>query len=148
MEITIRTAIFEDLPQIYQLVKELAVYEEAGDQVTASLEDYEKDFKDQLFECLVALDGTQIVGMTLYYMTYSTWKGRMLYLEDFVVKEAYRKKRVGQQLFDQFKIVAKEKKARLMKWQVLDWNEPAIKFYEKNNAILEKNWWSVKLFTS
>jgi len=79
-------------------------------------------------------------------MSYSTWKGKMLYLEDFVVKETFRQKGVGQLLFDAYLAVAKEKKAVMVKWQVLDWNEPALNFYERNNAIIEKNWWSGKIF--
>ncbi|MFT5165090.1 MAG: GNAT superfamily N-acetyltransferase [Saprospiraceae bacterium] len=146
MEIIVRKANFEDLHYIYDLVKELAVYEEAEDQVTASLEDYQNDFKENIFESLVAIADGKIIGMMLYYMTYSTWKGKMIYLEDFIISEMYRNKGVGQQLFDAFLMVAKDKNARLAKWQVLDWNSPAIKFYEKNNAIIEKNWWSVKIF--
>jgi len=147
MKISIRKANYEDLPAIYNLVKELAVYEEAGDQVSATLQDYQTDFEEKLFECLVATSDGVVIGMMLYYMTYSTWRGRMLYLEDFVVQEAYRKTGVGQKLFDAFMALAEEKKARLVKWQVLDWNEPAINFYKKNKAIIEKNWWNVKIFT-
>ena len=147
MKPKVRTAHFEDLPAIYSLVKELAIYEGGGDEVSASLEDYQNEFKANLFECLVAINDTEeIIGMMLYYMTYSTWKGRMLYLEDFVVRETYRKMGVGQHLFDAFLKVAKDKKARLAKWQVLDWNTPAVNFYEKNGAIIEKNWWNVKIF--
>jgi len=83
--------------------------------------------------------------MALYYMTYSTWKGRMLYLEDFVVQEAFRKAGIGQQLFDGFLQEANNKGCKLVKWQVLDWNVPAIKFYEKNKAIIEKEWWNGKI---
>ena len=83
--------------------------------------------------------------MTLYYMTYSTWKGKMLYLEDFVVKADQRNKGIGQLLFDAFIEVAKAKKCRMVKWQVLDWNEPAIRFYEKNNATIETEWWTAKI---
>ena len=146
MQIIVRNANFEDLPHIYSLVKELADYEKAGDQVTVTIEDYENDFNENLFESLVAVTNEEIVGMILYYTTYSTWKGKMIYLEDFVVAESFRNKGIGQQLFDAFKKVAKDKKAKLAKWQVLDWNSPAINFYKKNNSIIEKNWWNVKTF--
>ncbi len=145
-EITVRKAKKEDLEAIYGLVKELAVYEKEPEAVTATLKDYQNDFAEGIFEANVALDGEKVVGTTIYYMSYSTWKGKMLYLEDFVVKEAYRKKGVGQLLFDAYLAVAKEKKAVMVKWQVLDWNEPALNFYVKNNAIIEKNWWSGKIF--
>ena len=79
-------------------------------------------------------------------MTYSTWKGRMFYLEDFVVLEAYRRLGLGQMLFDAFLQEAKDQQCRLVKWQVLDWNEPALRFYRKNNAVIEKEWWNGKIF--
>ena len=146
--ITIRKATTEDIPAIHALVYELAVYEKAPEAHTATLEDYLDDFKNSIFESHVALDteGGQVVGMILYYMAYSTWKGRMLYLEDFVVTENYRQYGVGQLLFDTYLAVAKEKKCRLVKWQVLDWNEPAIRFYQKNKAIIEDDWYNGKIF--
>ncbi|MEN0006296.1 MAG: GNAT family N-acetyltransferase [Bacteroidota bacterium] len=142
----IRLATFDDLPAIHQLVLELAIYEKAEHEFTATLEDYQKDFAANIFEAQVAEEEGKIVGMILYYMTYSTWKGRMLYLEDFVVNEAYRQRGVGQLLFDRLLEVALEKGCRLVKWQVLDWNEPAIKFYKKNKATIEKGWWNGKLY--
>jgi len=114
--ITIRKADKKDLAAIHLLVTELAVYEEEPDAVTATLKDYETDFEAGLFKAYVAEIDGKIVGMALYYWAYSTWKGRMLFLEDFVVT---------------------------MKWQVLDWNEPAINFYKKYNAIIEDDWLNV-----
>ena len=146
MKITIRKADQADLPAILDLVKELAVYEKAADQVTATLEDYENAFSENIFESQVAeLDG-KVVGMTLYYMSYSTWRGKMLFLEDFVIFKEYRNLGIGQLLFDAFLEEARSKKVAMVKWQVLDWNEPAIKFYEKNKAIIDKGWWNVKMF--
>ena len=146
MKIKVRKAKQEDIPSVYQLVKELAIHEKEPDAVTASLEDYYQDFADKIYEVLVAEEGNQIVGIAIYYMTYSTWKGKMLYLEDFVVAQSYRRRGIGQLLFDAYKAEAIEKKARLIKWQVLDWNEPAIAFYEKNGATIEKGWYNVKTF--
>lgn len=146
MNITVRKAKFNDLPFIHDLVRDLAIYEKAEHEFTATLEDYQTDFRENIFESLVAEIDGQVIGMMLYYMTYSTWKGKMLYLEDFVVKEKYRKLGVGQLLWDAFLKVAKAKECRLTKWQVLDWNEPAIKFYEKNGATIEKEWWNGKTF--
>jgi len=145
-KINIRKANATDLPEIYNLVKELAVYEKEPAAVTATLSDYNADFAAGIFEAFVAKTEEKVVGTAIYYMTYSTWKGRMLYLEDFVVQESYRKFGIGQQLFDAFLAEASNKKAKLVKWQVLDWNEPALSFYRKNEAIIEKNWWSGKIF--
>ncbi|MEM7572505.1 MAG: GNAT family N-acetyltransferase [Bacteroidota bacterium] len=145
----IRQATADDLPAIYRLVAELAEYEKEPEALTATIEDYRKDFAAGFFEAVVAehpVSG-QITGMALYYLTYSTWKGRMLYLEDFVVESASRQLGLGQQLFDAVFERARAYECRLVKWQVLDWNEPAIAFYRKQGAIIEDNWWSCKIFT-
>ena len=151
MNIQIRPTTVDDLPAIHALVHELAVYENAPEQHTATIEEYKRDFKAGIFESHVAVDtdnteGEQIVGMIFYYMTYSTWRGRMLYLEDFVVTENYRKYGVGQLLFETFLDVARQKDCFLTKWQVLDWNTPAVNFYKKNKAVIEKEWWNGKIF--
>ena len=144
--ISIRKAHRRDLPAIHGLVRELAIYERAEAEFIASIEEYEQDFERGIFEAHVAeLDG-DVVGMALYYMAYSTWKGKMLFLEDFVVREAYRRNGIGQRLFEAFLEEARRQDCRLVKWQVLDWNEPAIKFYEKNGALIEREWWNGKLF--
>lgn len=144
--IQIRPGNAQDLPAVHALVGELAAYEKAAHEFTASIADYERDFAAGIFECLVAEVEGEIVGMALYYMTYSTWKGRMLYLEDFVVKEQWRKHGIGQLLFDGYLQRAEDLGCRLAKWQVLDWNEPALAFYKKNQAIIEKEWWNGKIF--
>ena len=145
MNITIRKATEEDLPKVYELVKTLARYENAEKEVTATPEDYKKDFKAGIFQAHVAESEGQIIGMVLYYMTFSTWKGRMLYLEDFVVHEPYRRSGVGQLLWNELVTEAKRQGARLLKWQVLDWNEPATRFYKKNQAIIETEWHNGKI---
>ena len=146
MVIQIRKAQASDIQAIHALVEELAIYEKEPDALTATLEDYQRDFKDQIFDAIVAEYDQQIVGATIFYMTYSTWKGRMLYLEDFIITEKYRRRGIGQQLFDAFIGEARQLNARLVKWQVLDWNEPAISFYRKNKAIIETEWYNGKLF--
>jgi len=146
MNYTIRKAVTTDLKAIYGLVIELAVYENEPDAVTATLNDYGENFKAQVFQSIVAECNGKIIGACIYYITWSTWKGRMVYLEDFVVTEEYRRKGIGQLLFDQFLVEAKEMNANMVKWQVLDWNKPAIRFYEKNKAIIEKGWWNGKIF--
>lgn len=144
---TIRPATSSDLAAIHQLVAELAAYENAAEQFTTSLETYQEQFAAGTFQCHVAEaeDGT-IAGMTLYYLTFSTWKGRMLYLEDFVVGQAFRSQGVGQLLFAEFLAEAKRRECTMVKWQVLDWNTPAVNFYELQGATIEKDWWNCKLF--
>lgn len=146
MNIHIRAAVAADLPAIHNLVRELAIYERAEEQFIASIEEYERDFAEGIFKALVAeLDG-RVAGMALYYMAYSTWKGRMLFLEDFVVEPDSRRYGLGQLLFDAFLEEGRREGCRLVKWQVLDWNEPALRFYEKNEAVIEKEWWNGKIF--
>ena len=145
-QIIIRNAQKKDIPAIYQMVKDLAEYEKSPESVTATISDYYTDFEENIFECIVAEIDSSIIGIALFYMTYSTWRGRMLYLEDFIVKESYRKSGIGQLLFEEVIKIAKSKKAVLLKWQVLDWNEPAINFYKKYDTIFENEWLNGKLF--
>ncbi len=147
-QVHIRQGTATDLPAVHELVRELAIFERAEPEFVATLDDYHRDFTDGVFEVIVAERQGHIVGMALYYLTYSTWKGRMLYLEDFVVREAERRLGIGQQLFDAFIARARALDCRLAKWQVLDWNEPAIQFYQKNGAIIETDWHNGKLYLS
>lgn len=145
MNITIRAATEADLPAIHALVYELAVYEKEPEAVETTPAEYLEDFRKGLFEAQVAEIDGKVVGMTLFYSAYSTWRGKMLYLDDFVVNEAYRRYGVGQLLFDAFVEEGRRRGCRLVKWQVLDWNEPALNFYRKNKAIIETNWWNGKI---
>jgi len=149
MGIQIRFAKKEDIQAIRELVMELAIYEKEPESVTATQDDYEKAFSDGLISMLVAemkIDGNFIiVGMTLYYDTFSTWRGKMLYLEDFVVSEKYRGHGIGAQLFNATLKEAKDRACVMMKWQVLDWNTGAVKFYEQKGATIEKEWWNGKI---
>ncbi len=144
--ITIRPATEADLPAIHGLMYELALYEKAPEAVAATLDEYRADFQAGIFESHVAEIAGQVVGMTLFFMAYSSWKGKMLYLDDFVVTEAHRRSGAGQLLFDAFLEEGSRRGCRLVKWQVLDWNEPALRFYAKNEAIIETNWWNGKKF--
>ena len=146
MKCNIRKAGPEDIPAIHDLVRELAVYEKAGHEFVATREEYRQDMADGIFQALVAEKDGLVVGMTLYYMAYSTWKGKMLFLEDFVVKPDARREGIGQQLFDALLLEAEALGCKLVKWQVLDWNKPAIAFYEKNQAVIDKEWWNGTLF--
>ena len=147
MDFNIRKATKEDLPQVLDLVKELALYEKAPEEVTISLEDLEKDGfgEHPLYWIILAENEQGILGMSFYYIRYSTWKGKCLYLEDIVVKEEYRGKKIGKVLFEETIKAAKEMNAKLMNWQVLDWNEPAINFYKKFDAELDGEWINGKL---
>jgi len=146
MNIEIRKAKREDLTAILGLVVELAIFEKEPDAVTATLEDYQKAWDTQLIDAIVATDGETVIGTALFYDTFSTWKGKMLYLEDFVVKESYRGHGIGKLIYDRLFQEAEERKSILVKWQVLDWNEGAVRFYERQGATVEKEWWNVKKY--
>ncbi len=147
MNFKIRTATKIDLPQVLDLVKELALYEKAPHEVTITLDELEKDGfgEHPLYWIILAENEDGIVGMSFYYIRYSTWKGKCLYLEDIVVKEEYRGQKIGKVLFEETIKAAKAMDAKLMNWQVLDWNEPALNFYKKFNAELDGEWINGKL---
>jgi len=147
MNITIRKGTKNDIPQALNLVRELAAYEKAPLEVAVTVEEMERDGfgENPVFGFFVAEVNSTIVGISLYYTKYSTWKGKCIFLEDIIVTEAYRKYGIGKKLFDEVVKIAKEMKARRMEWQVLEWNEPAIKFYEKLNSNFDKEWVNCKL---
>ena len=131
----IRAAKPGDGQAIFSLIKELALYEKAPEQVSNSVEQLSQDlFKSFICEAIVAEENKEIAGFALFYTAYSTWKGKILYLEDFYVKENHRNKGIGNMLFEKVVQIAKDKKVKRMDWQVLEWNEPAINFYKKYNA--------------
>jgi len=141
----IRKVYRHELCQVLDLVKQLALFEKAPQEVTVTLEEYERDFEDNIFDVFVAIDKEKVIGIALFYIGYSTWKGKMLYLDDFFVLPEYRNQQIGKKLFDTIIQEAKEQQCNLIKWQVLDWNTEAQRFYEKYNAILEKEWWNGKI---
>jgi len=145
MKFNIRKGTLKDLPAVLDLVKGLAEFEKAADQVTATLNDYSEAFANGLISMHIAELENKIIGCTLFYDTFSTWRGKMLYLEDFFVLPEYRSHGIGKQLFDAFIKEAKERKCAMVKWQVLDWNSEAIKFYEREGATIEKEWWNGKI---
>jgi len=140
--IKIRKAERKDCSRLLELVKELAVYEKAPDEVTVTLTHFEESgFGDKpVWWAFVAEEDNIILGFALYYIRYSTWKGQRMYLEDIVVTEAARGKGVGKLLFDALIEEAKKKEFSGIVWQVLEWNEPAINFYKKYNASFDKEW--------
>ncbi len=127
--------------KIFSLIKELALYEKAPEQVTNTEEKLHHDlFLDPICEAIVAVENDIVLGFALYYTSYSTWKGRSLYLEDFYVSEDHRRRGIGQLLFDEVVRIAKDRKMARMDWQVLEWNQLAIDFYQKNEALLDPEW--------
>ncbi len=147
MKPNIRIAKRSDVPAIFALIQELALYEKAPEQVTNTAEQLSVDlFDEHLCEAIVAELDSEIIGFALYYSSYSTWKGACLYLEDFYVKEEFRKLGIGQQLFDEIVLIAKARNVKRMDWQVLEWNEQAIRFYEKQQALLDPEWLNGRMF--
>jgi GNAT superfamily N-acetyltransferase len=146
-QINIRKGIKADLPQLLQLIKELAIYEKAEQEVTLTVKELEKDgFGAQpLFYFFVAESAHNIIGIALYYIKYSTWKGKCVFLEDLIVTATQRKFGIGKKLFNEVVKVAKEIKAERMEWQVLDWNEPAINYYKSFNTHFDAEWINCKL---
>ncbi len=142
-EAIIRRAVKEDCKRLLELIHQLAVYENAPDEVTVSLQHFEESGfgeKPVWWAFVAEVDGT-VQGFTLYYVRYSTWKGQRMYLEDFLVNEEHRGKAIGKLLFDTLIEEAKEKKFNGIVWQVLDWNEPAINFYKKYDGVsFSKEW--------
>lgn len=145
--VIIRKATKADMAAVLGLVKELAEYEKAPNDVVVTVADLERDGfgEHPLFFCFVAERGKCIVGMALYYINYSTWKGPCVFLEDIVVTQSERKSGIGKQLFEAVMRAAKERGARRMSWQVLDWNEPAIRFYEKYKPQVLNEWLNYRL---
>ena len=142
MNLNIRPAIAANCPRILELINELAVYERAPEEVTVTLEHFmEAGFgNNPVWKAFVAAQEQNIIGFALFYTRYSTWKGCRLYLEDFIVTESFRGKGVGKLLFERVMKEAQEKNYNGMNWQVLDWNEPAINFYNKYAAHIESGW--------
>src|SRR5687767_5323925 len=139
---TIREGKKTDLPQVLERIKELALYEKAPHEVTNTVERMEKDGfgPNPIYGLFVAEENDVIVGISIYYWRYSTWKGKRLYLEDIVVTESQRGKGTGKLLFDRTMLHALDQNCTGMLWQVLAWNEPAINFYKKYGAKLDDEW--------
>ncbi|TSD66706.1 GNAT family N-acetyltransferase [Inquilinus sp. KBS0705] len=145
--INLRIAVKEDCTRLLELVNELAVYEKAPEEVTVTIAEFEDaGFGNKpVWKAFVAENDGVIIGFALYYIRYSTWKGCRLYLEDLIVTEEWRGKRVGKLLFDRLIQETAELGFSGMVWQVLDWNEPAINFYRKYNAAIEAGWLNASL---
>ncbi len=138
----IRRAVREDCPRLMELVRELALYERTPDEVTVTLQHFEDSGFDEhpVWWAFVAEVDGLVVAFALYYIRYSTWKGQRMYLEDILVTYEMRGKGLGSLLFERLVEEAIEKRLNGMVWQVLEWNEPAIRFYKKYNALLDPEW--------
>jgi ribosomal protein S18 acetylase RimI-like enzyme len=141
MNINIRKSTEDDFPEILSLIKELASFENAAYKVENTVEQMVQE-KDS-FKCFIAESDTQeVVGIALYYFAYYTWVGKSLYLDDLYVKKEYRGNKIGKKLLDCIFKIAKDENCKRVRWQVLDWNEPAIAFYKKIGAKLDPEWYN------
>ena len=147
MEIRIREAQKSDMALVHSLITELAVFENEADAVKVSIADLQNDGfgKNPLFHCFVAEVAEKVVGIALVYPRYSTWSGPVVHLEDLIVSESMRGKGVGSKLLEAVVKYGHKKGVKRISWEVLDWNEPAIKFYEKNGAKVLRDWDVVQL---
>lgn len=147
MQVNIRVAKREDCPRLMELVNELALYEKAPHEVSVTLPEFEEaGFGNRpVWKAFVAEVDNLIVGFGLYYVRYSTWKGCRMYIEDLLVTEVMRGRKIGKLIFDELIGEAKTLGFNGVTWQVLDWNEPAINFYNKYGAAIEAGWLNASL---
>lgn len=147
MKYSIRKAKTEDLPQILELIKELAEFEKEPDAVEVDLNELEDAGfgPNALYTCFVAQVGERIEGMALVYFRFSTWKGRTIHLEDLIVREKMRGTGLGSALYKKVIEYSLEIGVKRCEWVVLDWNKPAIDFYERSGAKVFQNWNTVQM---
>jgi GNAT superfamily N-acetyltransferase len=143
----VRKGTKEDLSATFELIKELALYEKALDEVSNTVAQMEIDCfgPNPIFDFFVALDQDQIVGIAIYYFRYSTWKGKRIYLEDIIVTESYRGKGLGSILFESVIEEGKKTSCTGMMFQVLEWNKPSIEFYKKYGTRFDPEWLNAHL---
>jgi GNAT superfamily N-acetyltransferase len=142
MSFTIRFATKEDMKSVHDLITELAVFEKEPDAVEITVKDLERDgFSEHpKFHVLVAEENDTIIGMALFYERYSTWKGKAIHLEDLIVTQSKRNLGVGKALYSRLMEYAEENKYNRVAWEVLDWNQGAIDFYENTGAHVYDDW--------
>jgi GNAT superfamily N-acetyltransferase len=143
----IRKGTIEDMPAVLSLIQELASFEKEPSAVVVTVADLKRDGfgENPLFYTFVAVENEEIVGMALYYYRYSTWKGKTIHLEDLIVKEEKRGLGLGYKLYSEVIAQGKCDGVRRIEWNVLDWNAPAIEFYEKSGAKVFKDWLVVQM---
>jgi GNAT superfamily N-acetyltransferase len=132
----------DDMKAVLGLIQELADFEKESDAVVVTVEDLVRDGFGPvpLFDVFVAEVEKEIVGIALYYYRYSTWKGKTIHLEDLIVKEKMRGTGLGYALYSEVIKQGKKDKVRRIEWNVLDWNTPAVEFYEKSGAKVLDEW--------
>jgi len=141
---TIRPYTKKDLPDILEMIRELAIFEKAAEKLTNTVGQMEKEMA--FFECFIAEDDQgQVLGMALYYPVYYTWVGKSMYLDDLVVREIYRGNGIGTALLNKVIEQAKETGCKRLRWQVLEWNERAIQLYERYGCTLDGEWMNCDL---
>ena len=149
MSFVIRKGDKNDIPGMFRLVKELAEFERAPEAVVNTEKMLLEDGfgKNSIYKVFVAEEVAtgDIIGMALYYTAYSTWKGKMFYLDDLVVTEPFRKYGIGRKLMNEVLKDAHEKEVNMIKWQVLEWNTPAINFYKSMNVEFDAEWIDCKM---
>ena len=147
MSFIVRMAELQDMPQVLDLIKELAVFEKEPDAVEVTIEDLEKEGygNNPLFHCFVAELDKKIVGIALVYYRFSTWKGRTIHLEDLIVSESHRGTGIGMALYKKVMEFADDNKVKRVEWNVLDWNTNAIEFYENTGAHILDDWRVVQM---
>ncbi len=137
----------KDLPALMQLIKELAEYEQCAGEVETGIAELRSwGFgPDKVFGFFVAEKEGTVVGIALYYYKYSTWKGRCLFLEDLIITESERRNGYGSLLFEAVLELARQQKVKRLEWQVLAWNEPALNFYRKYQAVVDNEWLNCRI---
>jgi GNAT superfamily N-acetyltransferase len=142
MNVIFRKGVISDMPSVHRLIRELASFENEADAVDVTIEDLKKDGfgKQPLFNIFVAELDNDIVGMALFYPRYSTWKGPTIHLEDLIVTKEKRGLKIGSTLYKMVLDYAYKEGVERVEWAVLDWNEPAILFYESTGAKVLRDW--------
>ena len=137
----------DDIPELLKLIKELAIFEKAESEVIMTEKQLMEDGfgANKQFDFIVAESDNSIQGIALYFYKFSTWKGKVIHLEDLIVKQNLRQNGIVTLLFEAILEIAKKEKAYRMEWQVLDWNEPAIKFYDKYKTEYGNEWLNARL---
>lgn len=133
--IQIRKALPSDLDDVYELLKEFAVFIKTPEKLTITLEDMKKDAS--IFNCLIAVSENRIIGFATYFFAYYSWTGKSIYLDDLYVLPEHRGAGIGTQLMDRVIGIGREEACKKMRWQVSRWNKKAIEFYRRKGAVID-----------
>jgi GNAT superfamily N-acetyltransferase len=142
MDFIIRNATAEDMPSVLGLIKELAEFEKEPDAVEVTVEELQNDgfSENPAFKCFVAEANGKVAGTAIVFNRFSTWKGKILHLEDLVVSQEMRGKGIGTALLDRVVQHGHYLGVKRINWEVLDWNEGAIKLYKAKGAKILRDW--------